>query len=141
MIDASGANPRRIYAIIEANEGGVFRSEDAGATWAKLGVGFPTAPVYSLAFRALTGTLVAATFGRSAWEIGFTPSLGATPAELAFEAEEGSDPAPQTLSLFDQEPHGSVLPVTAEPTRVRLSPDGSTALVLSDRAKVAWVIR
>jgi DNA-binding beta-propeller fold protein YncE len=34
-----------------------------------------------------------------------------------------------------------ILPVTAEPTRVRLSPDGSTALVLSDRAKVAWVIR
>jgi hypothetical protein len=34
-----------------------------------------------------------------------------------------------------------VLPVTAEPTRVRLSPDGSTALVLSERAKVAWVIR
>jgi hypothetical protein len=34
-----------------------------------------------------------------------------------------------------------VLPVTAEPTRVRLSPDGSMALLLSDRAKVAWVIR
>ncbi|MFO0760199.1 MAG: hypothetical protein U0359_27205 [Byssovorax sp.] len=34
-----------------------------------------------------------------------------------------------------------ILPVTAEPTRVRLSPDGSMALVLSDRAKVAWVIR
>jgi DNA-binding beta-propeller fold protein YncE len=34
-----------------------------------------------------------------------------------------------------------VLPVTAEPTRVRLAPDGSVALVLSDRAKVAWVIR
>lgn len=34
-----------------------------------------------------------------------------------------------------------VLPVTAEPTRVRLSPDGSMALVLSDRAKVVWVIR
>lgn len=34
-----------------------------------------------------------------------------------------------------------MLPVTAEPTRVRLAPDGSTALVLSDRAKVAWVIR
>ena len=34
-----------------------------------------------------------------------------------------------------------VLPVGAEPTRVRLSPDGSMALVLSDRAKVAWVIR
>jgi DNA-binding beta-propeller fold protein YncE len=34
-----------------------------------------------------------------------------------------------------------ILPVGAEPTRVRLAPDGSMALVLSDRAKVAWVIR
>ncbi len=34
-----------------------------------------------------------------------------------------------------------MLPVGAEPTRVRLSPDGSMALVLSDRSKVAWVIR
>jgi DNA-binding beta-propeller fold protein YncE len=33
------------------------------------------------------------------------------------------------------------LPNNAEPTRVRLSPDGVTALVLSDRAKVAWVVR
>lgn len=34
-----------------------------------------------------------------------------------------------------------MLQVSAEPTRVRLSPDGSMALVLSDRAKAAWVIR
>jgi len=34
-----------------------------------------------------------------------------------------------------------LLAINAEPTRVRLSPDGSMALVLSDRAKVAWVIR
>ncbi|HVY45319.1 MAG TPA: hypothetical protein VHB21_05540, partial [Minicystis sp.] len=29
----------------------------------------------------------------------------------------------------------------AEPTRVRYTPDGATALVLSDRAKQAWVLR
>ncbi len=29
----------------------------------------------------------------------------------------------------------------AEPTRVRLSPDGTAALVFSDRSKVAWVLR
>jgi hypothetical protein len=34
-----------------------------------------------------------------------------------------------------------MLPLGAEPTRVRLSPDGAMALVLSDRSKVAWVIR
>jgi DNA-binding beta-propeller fold protein YncE len=34
-----------------------------------------------------------------------------------------------------------LLPVAAEPTRVRLAPGGNVALVLSDRAKVAWVVR
>jgi hypothetical protein len=31
--------------------------------------------------------------------------------------------------------------VNAEPHRVRLAPDGKTALVISDRKKVAWVVR
>ena len=35
-ISVSGANPRRLYAIIEADEGGVFRSDDAGATWQRV---------------------------------------------------------------------------------------------------------
>jgi DNA-binding beta-propeller fold protein YncE len=35
----------------------------------------------------------------------------------------------------------STIPLGAEPTRVRLSPDGRVALALSDRAKLAWVIR
>src|SRR3990170_47795 len=32
-ISVSPANPRRVYAIIEADSGGVFRSDDAGDTW------------------------------------------------------------------------------------------------------------
>ncbi len=32
-IAVSGADGRRIYAIVEANDGGLFRSDDAGATW------------------------------------------------------------------------------------------------------------
>jgi photosystem II stability/assembly factor-like uncharacterized protein len=32
----SPANPRRVWAIIEADEGGVFRSDDGGATWTRL---------------------------------------------------------------------------------------------------------
>ena len=35
-IAVSGANSNRVYAIIEAREGGVYRSDDAGATWQKL---------------------------------------------------------------------------------------------------------
>jgi photosystem II stability/assembly factor-like uncharacterized protein len=32
-ISVSGADPNRVYAIIEAADGGVFLSDDAGATW------------------------------------------------------------------------------------------------------------
>lgn len=32
-VTVSPANPRRIWAIVEANEGGLLRSDDAGATW------------------------------------------------------------------------------------------------------------
>ncbi|HET7746193.1 MAG TPA: glycosyl hydrolase, partial [Vicinamibacteria bacterium] len=35
-IAVSPANPNRVWAIIEAEEGGVFRSEDAGKTWRKV---------------------------------------------------------------------------------------------------------
>ena len=52
------------------------------------------------------------------------------------------DVANSALGLVDLESYDvKLLPVSAEPTRVRLAPDGSVALVLSDRAKVAWVVR
>lgn len=35
-VSVSGADANRIYAIIEAKEGGVFRSDDGGATWQRL---------------------------------------------------------------------------------------------------------
>ena len=34
-ISVSPANPRRVYAIIEADSGGVFRSDDGGDTWTR----------------------------------------------------------------------------------------------------------
>ncbi|MEZ6015180.1 MAG: glycosyl hydrolase [Planctomycetota bacterium] len=35
-ITVSPSNPRNLYAILEAEDGGVFRSRDAGATWSKV---------------------------------------------------------------------------------------------------------
>lgn len=35
-VSVSGADPKRVYAIIEAKEGGVFRSDDGGATWERV---------------------------------------------------------------------------------------------------------
>ncbi len=34
-VTVSPANPERVWAIVEAEEGGVFRSEDGGKTWAR----------------------------------------------------------------------------------------------------------
>ena len=34
-LSVSGANSNRVYAIIEADSGGVYRSDDAGATWTR----------------------------------------------------------------------------------------------------------
>ncbi|MFL5607395.1 MAG: WD40/YVTN/BNR-like repeat-containing protein [Gemmatimonadaceae bacterium] len=34
-LSVSGANPNRVFAIIEADSGGVYRSNDAGATWTR----------------------------------------------------------------------------------------------------------
>ncbi|MEZ4455472.1 MAG: hypothetical protein R2882_02820 [Gemmatimonadales bacterium] len=33
-VSVSGANSQRVYALVENDNGGLFRSEDAGATWA-----------------------------------------------------------------------------------------------------------
>jgi photosystem II stability/assembly factor-like uncharacterized protein len=35
-VTVSAANPDRVYALIEAEDGGVFRSDDAGKTWTKV---------------------------------------------------------------------------------------------------------
>ncbi|MEP7381686.1 MAG: glycosyl hydrolase [Gemmatimonadota bacterium] len=35
-VAVSGANSNRVYALVENDSGGLFRSEDAGATWAKV---------------------------------------------------------------------------------------------------------
>src|SRR5262249_10575907 len=35
-VSVSGADAKRVYAIVEAEDGGVFRSDDAGATWQKV---------------------------------------------------------------------------------------------------------
>lgn len=35
-VSVSGADPNRIYAIIEAKEGGIYRSDDAGQDWTRI---------------------------------------------------------------------------------------------------------
>ncbi|WP_050435489.1 zinc ribbon domain-containing protein [Chondromyces crocatus] len=47
-----------------------------------------------------------------------------------------------SLALIDLRTYAvSTVPLSAEPTRVRFSPDGRAVIALSERSKVAWVIR
>ena len=58
-------------------------------------------------------------------------------AVVALPDESRSAVALVDLTTYDVK----TLPLAAEPTKVRLAPNGSLALVLSERAKVAWVVR
>jgi DNA-binding beta-propeller fold protein YncE len=49
---------------------------------------------------------------------------------------------PGAVALVDLRTYAvSTVPLGAEPTRVRFSPDGRAAIALSERSKVAWVVR
>jgi MYXO-CTERM domain-containing protein len=99
--------PGVVYAALDV---GVMISIDGGATFAPLGgTGLPNAPVWSLAFRKGTSTLVAGTQGRSAWEISFTPTLAVTPASLTFSAATGTPAAAQQLTASNGDKLGSAV--------------------------------
>ena len=51
--------------------------------------------------------------------------------------QQGGSLAIVDLASFEVE----LVPLTEPPSRVRIAPDGRSALVLSDRSKVAWVVK
>lgn len=106
--------PGVVYAALDL---GVMISTDGGATFAPLGgTGLPNAPVWSLAFRKGTNTLIAGTQGRSAWEISFTPTLAVAPAALTFTAATGAPAAAQQLTASNGDKLGSAVHATITPS-------------------------
>lgn len=101
------------YAVVRCNEGRALQ-------------------IFDLSTRGLVHTVP---FNARAADMAITPD--GEQAVVALPGEGASSVALVDLKTFAVK----LLPLGAEPTRVRLSPDGSTALVLSDRAKVAWVLR
>ena len=69
--------------------------------------------VSTLRYHAKTAKLYAATHGRSAWSIQFTPGVSAVPAMLTFTTKPGMNPAPQTLTVVNADHFGSTLQFTA----------------------------
>lgn len=66
--------------MVVANAVGMFISKDlSGKSWAPLGSGFPTSPVYSFEFEpADPNKIVVASYGRGVWEYDFTTRQSGT---------------------------------------------------------------
>jgi hypothetical protein len=58
-------HPRRDKWLFVGTDMGVFFTPNLGGVWFKVGASFPKVPVTDIHFHEETGTLFAATFGRS----------------------------------------------------------------------------
>lgn len=90
---------------------GTLVTTDGGKSWAKLGTGLPAVAVYSLAHHLKGQKLVAATHGRSAWEISFGPgALTVDPPAISWKLEKGTAKTTSaTLTLANADTLGSVV--------------------------------
>ncbi len=77
--------------LYAGSDAGVFYTRDLGASWNVLGSGLPNSPVFDLNYHQPTKKLVAATHGRSMFEIDLTSITGAegnTTAEFNFQLKQ-----------------------------------------------------
>jgi len=81
-----------------ATDAGVFRTSDGGAHWSPPGTGLPLVAVMGLHLHRPTRTLVAATFGRSVWEVS-VPTAG-PPAALSVSPSSGSGPSQTFVASY-----------------------------------------
>jgi photosystem II stability/assembly factor-like uncharacterized protein len=58
--------PNELYACSDA---GVYRTRDGGLTWENASSNLPNVMVVDLVYQTKTKTLIAATYGRSAWKL------------------------------------------------------------------------
>ncbi|MEO6327136.1 MAG: PKD domain-containing protein [Thermoanaerobaculia bacterium] len=84
---------------------GVFRSVDGGASWSSFNEGLPSVSVTDLTFHPVTRDLVAATYGRGAFRIGFSGLTQLLPtADFTFSPEL---PAPGQSIVFADRSSGA----------------------------------
>jgi hypothetical protein len=81
--------------LVVSNAVGLFISKDAGGkSWAPLGSGFPTSPVYSFELEpGDANKIVVASFGRGVWEYDFTPRPAGAQAVKDLEVAGGKRPS------------------------------------------------
>ena len=64
-------HPTEKQSLFVATDVGVFSTTDLGTTWVKVGANLPLVPVHDINIQIESGTLFAATYGRSVWETTF----------------------------------------------------------------------
>ena len=69
--------------LILGTEGGVFISDDEGATWQRFGTGLPALVIERLLYNANTGTLRAVTHGRGMYDLHWKTIPAAAPVFLS----------------------------------------------------------
>ncbi len=130
LVDAAGGVNGYTRTLYAATDRGVYVSRNDGQVWALLGVGLPTAPVYSLDYDPATHVLVAGTYGRGVYEIS-TVNPGAQIASRVFDdvnATGAADPTEPgvpgaTIQLFTVGADGLV--GTADDVLVATTTSGS----------------
>ena len=66
-------HPTEKNSLFVGTDVGVFSTTDLGATWEKVGANLPLVSVQEINIQTESGTLFAATYGRSIWETPLTP--------------------------------------------------------------------
>ena len=113
-VDTLLAHPVGSDLLYAGTDAGLLVTTDGGRSWVTFDDGLPSVAVYALVYQRASGTLVAGTFGRSAWSRTFVPAaLAAAPAALTFTAQTGgAAPAPQAVGVTNGDPYGSIVGFT-----------------------------
>jgi hypothetical protein len=65
----SPVNSKRIWVMVEAENGGLFRSDDGGDNWENASGNMPQTPIVALRINPLTNIMYAATYGNSVYKV------------------------------------------------------------------------